>query len=144
MFPILDVKYVYHMIHTLQKPSLNQLFNWPMPSDANTPEWSRSQWWDIACYYKNITNYHQLRSIPYFYMWVLKSRYCHWIYMPPSNLRLYISVNLGKIHDPQEVMAQAIIPPDNNRYPQRFSTPRRLAHNDRLSTQGSDSTTTLW
>ena len=47
-------------------------------------------------------------------------------------------------HDHQEVMAQTIIPQDNNPHPQGFNTPRRLAHNDKLSTQGSDSIITLW
>ena len=46
-------------------------------------------------------------------------------------------------HDHQEVMAQTIIPQDNP-HPQGFNTPRRLAHNDKLSTQGSDSIITLW
>ena len=47
-------------------------------------------------------------------------------------------------HDHQEVMEQTIIPQDNNPHPKGFSTPRRLSHNDNISTQGSDSIITLW
>ena len=37
-------------------------------------------------------------------------------------------------HDHQEVMAQTIFPQDNNPHLQGFNTPRRLEHNDKLST----------
>ena len=47
-------------------------------------------------------------------------------------------------HDHQEVMAQTSIPQDNNPHPQGFNTTWRLAQNDRLFTQDSGSTTTLW